>query len=807
MVDSTDPEGVGTPRVIGRSEVADAIERTLSAVVEGTGRGLLLRGAPGTGKSLFLRAAIARARDRGFRVASGHGLPDELPAPFALVREMIASLESESLPSGLGTAESDRILPHLPSGDPEPSGRGEPPRSPSASGGLERILAPKGITAIEGLGASRSRLITALTKFVLDLARTDPVLLAIDDLAFVDRSSLEFLQALARELAGARLAVVATSGEEAELPEAVRTTVTSIAAASAFRSVVVRPMTVPEVTELVTLLLDGTPPAPEEVQRWHAETGGNPLFVEQMVRSMLGRVGSAPGTTPTSRGFTELLLQRVHALGDEERRVLTYAAVLGREFDFDRLLAAVGIDEERLTEVLDRLAYAGLVRERSEEVYEFVSEGLRASVYADLTETRRRILHHKVAVALEARGDATDFELARQYYLGRDDDKTVEYNLKAAEAAARSFAFDGAVSHLARALEADRRRPRRDPRFEVRVLTEQGRLLQESGDLGSAEESLLRAVELGRALPPDGAELGRALLAYAWARVDRSDYRSAEALATEAIDRLSRHGTPRDLFSAHRVLGTVYWRTGDIPRTEMHQRAALEFADREGTPIERGHALVDVANALFPLGHAQFDTALTLYDRAAELFATADDPASQARVMMNRAVLEYSDGRHTEAFGDIVAALEAAERSRSPFWIGICLINFAQWKAEEGDLATARGAIDRAERTFAPMGEPLAEQQIRMVRGMIAEAGGFLDEAELHYQESLALARKLDLASEISEMLFRLAHLALRRDDRATARARAAESRAHGLPAQRPDLLPQLEQIESAVGGGGDLHP
>jgi len=804
VADPTDREGGGTARAIGRADVPEAVERTLSEAASGTGRGLLLRGAAGTGKSQFLRAAIARARDRGFRVASGHGLPDELPAPFALVRELVASLESETEAAHAPSAEGgEPLFPGASGAGPGRSAPDASPRPTPTTDGLERILAPRGRTAVEGLAASRSRLIATLTEFILDQARSEPLLLAIDDLAFVDRSSLDFLAWFARELTGSRVAFVATVGEESQLPESVRAPIASIAGAPAFRSVVVRPMNLAEVMEFSTLLLDGTPPSADEVQRWYAETGGNPLFVEQMVRSMLGRVGGGAGAAPVPDSLAALLLQRVRSLDDPERRVLTYAAVLGREFEFRRLLAVVGLDEDRLTEVLDRLVQAGLVRERSGEVYEFVSEVVRTSVYADLTETRRRILHRKVAVALEARGGAGDFELARQFYLGRDDTKTVEYNLKAAEAATQSFAFEAAVSHLARALEGERRRPNRDPRLEVRLLTEQGRLLQEAGDLAQSEEVLRRGIELGRALPPDGAELGRALLAYAWTRVDRSDYTSAESLATEAIDRLSRHGTPRDVFSAHRVLGTVYWRTGDVPRTEQHQRAALEFAEREGTPSERGHALVDVANALFPLGHAQFENALALYDRAAGLFATAEDPASQARVMMNRAVLEYSVGKRTEAFGDVVAALEAAEQARAPLWVGMCLINFAQWKAEEGDLATARGAIDRAERTFAPMGEPLADQQIAMVRGMIAEGGEFYDEAELQYGESLAAARKLGLASETAELLFRLARLAYRRDDRAGARARAAEARSNGLAVQRPDLIPQLEEIEQAAGPGG----
>jgi tetratricopeptide (TPR) repeat protein len=448
---------------------------------------------------------------------------------------------------------------------------------------------------------------------------------------------------------------------------------------------------------------------------------------------------------------------------------------------------------------LDRLVQAGLMREKGGEVYEFVTEAVRANVYASLTETRRRILHRKAGRALAIKGGASDFELARQFYLGRDDARAVEYNLRAARAATRAFAFETGVAHIARALEAERRRPDRDPRAEIRLLTEEGRLLDESGSLPRSEEVLTEAVGLARERPELDLELGRALLGLAQTRTDLSDYGSAETLALEATALLAKAGTPHDLMAAHRVLGVVSWRRGDLARAETHQRAALEIAEREGTPLEQGHALVDVANAMVPLGSLRFDPALALYARAADLFGTVEDQGARARVLMNRAVLEYGAGRPDDAFRDIAVAIEAAERSRSPIWIGYCHLNLAQWHAELGRGGAARPALERAVQVLVPIGDRLGQQQIAMTRGMIAEADGALDRAETYYQESLATARDLRLGSEVSEMLFRLAQLSHRRGDLDESRARLAEARRRGILEQRPDLAPRVETLERAL--------
>ncbi|MFY9716439.1 MAG: AAA family ATPase [Thermoplasmata archaeon] len=808
MADAPRPGG-DTPRpFVGRADLWTEVDRLLEETSGGRGGGLLFTGPGGIGKTELLGATVAHAEHRGFRVGVGRALPDEMPAPFTLVRDLVATLaasEEEAPPEPDALPMSNLPVMFLPVPEPFAVAPAEPdaPRPGTlASDDLERILAPLGASGVEGLGAGRERLFARLVEQILRFATTRPLLLAIDDLPYVDRSSLEFLRRLGGELASARVAVVATMGHEADVPERARELVLALGRSPTFRSITIRPLSVLEVADFVTWLQHGTVPAPSDVERWHAQTDGNPLFLEQVVRASLGDGPREPVPSDGPPDLVSVLLARLGSLDDNEQRVLTYGAVLGREFDFARLAAAAGVEEERLSEALDRLVLAGLLREKGGEVYEFVSEAVRARVYANLTETRRRILHRRVGAALEARGGTSNFELARQFYLGRDYPKTVEYNLRAAETATRSFALDAAVSHLARALEAERHRADPDPRREVRLLTEYGRLLHETADLVRSEETLDAAVALARTTPSHELELGRVLLALAWTRVDRAMFPAAEALAQEALEILGRTGTPRDRLSAHRVLGNVYWRTADLPRAEEHQRIALEIAEREGTPIERGHALVDVANTLVPQGGDQLEVAMGMYARAAELFATADDPSARARVLMNRAVLEFGAGRAAAAFEDLNAALASAERSRSPLWIGYCLLNLAQWKAEAKDVPSAETALARAETTLAPLADGLALQQIAMARGMIAEASGRYGDGEASYRDALGQARGMHLAAESSEMLFRLAHLAFRQGDRAAARRWLDEAIASGVARHRPDLEPRLRALRTQLGTG-----
>jgi tetratricopeptide (TPR) repeat protein len=806
----------GTAPVFGREDAVGEILRLLDGAREGQGQGLLLVGPSGIGKSHLLRVATDRARERGYRILQGRALPEELPAPLTLIREMLAAERSEptEVRPRAGDAEPSSDLPMylVPFLAPD----GNAPYLPPSDTGTEvrttedvdQILFPSGLGAGEAVGLGRQELIGRAADYFRDSARDRPLLLAIDDLQFADGSSLDVLRRLASELRSVPIAVIATLADGPAPPEASRSAIEEIRHATAVRTVRLRPFGPIEVGEFVRWIQGGRAAPPAEVLRWHAQTDGNPLFVEQIVRTITGYGGRGSGVDePVGHDVTTMLRARYASMATPERRLLAHAAVLGKEFSFDDLVAVVGIPEERVTEELDRLVHEGLLRGRGGEVYEFVSEAVRVAVYSELTETRRRILHQKIGPALERHGTAGDSELARHFYLGRDDGKAVEYNAKAAQTATRAYALDVAVSHLSRALEAERRRPDSSPRAQARLLTELGRLLDEVGSLHRSDEVLTEAVRLARGEPESVRDLGLALLGLAQTRADKSEYGSAAGLAIEATEILDRVGNPRDLIVAHRVLGLVSWRLGRVAEAEAHQRTALAVAERDGTPSEVGHALIDLANTMVPAGMERFDTALALYGRAADLFASEDDQGARARVLMNRAMMRYQVNHVGAALLDLHAAIAAAERSHSPVWIGYCYLNLAQIEAEQGRPESARRALDRCVESVNPLGDLLASQQVAMTRGMVAEAEGSFDAAEIHYADALEQAKGLGTSAEVTEALIHLAQIAQVRGDLPRTRERLDEARASGALEHRADLVAKVLRLESVLGEPPDPHP
>jgi tetratricopeptide (TPR) repeat protein len=795
--------GSPIPPVFGRTDAVAEIDRVLEHSAAGHGEMLLLTGDDGSGKSHVLRSVAARARQRGFVVLEGRALPEDIPQPFSLVRDLIRAAEPRARGERRDpAAESALPIFFTPPGAPSEDGSaaaGEREPGDAEREGIRRLFMPAD-TPGEWLGASREELFGNLSQYLLDLAAREKILLAIDDLHLADTSSIEFLNRFVPKTGERPIAVVATVGSGSHVPERVRTVLETLARAPTVRSAPLRPLSSTEVAEFATWLRRGIAPDAADVLRWHAQTEGNPLFVEQLVRSSTG-VGVRPAAAAEggTAGLREILLERIRELTEVEARVLTYASLLGKEFELATLVTISEMSEERVTESLDRLVGLGLLREKGDGIVEFVTEGVRAGVYGALTETRRRLLHRRIGRTMETEGHQSEFELARQFYLGRDDPKAAEYNLRAALTAMRAFAFETAVPYLDRALEAERRRADRSLVRELRVMNELGRALDELGELHRSEVVLSESVQLARTRTDLEAELGRALLSLAQTRQDQSEFASAEALAREAFGRLERHGTPRETMQAYRIVGIVAWRLGKLAEAETQLRVVLDIATREGTAVERGHALVDVANVMLQRDDRGFAQALDFYERAAELFGSGQDLTARARVLMNRAVLLYSSGRTAEALAGLDRAIEAAERSRSPIWIGYCYINRAQMEAELGRPTTARSALERASSLLLPLGDRLAPEQIALAQGLLAESEQDYDAAESHFEDALRQARSLNADPEVAEMLFRLAHVAYSRGHVAVARERLAAARSAGIEKLRGDLIPRVTTLESAL--------
>ena len=139
-----------------------------------------------------------------------------------------------------------------------------------------------------------------------------------------------------------------------------------------------------------------------DVADLHARTGGNPLFVSESIRLLAA--GSRPGTP--LRSVREVIRERLAPLSDDCREALEVASVLGRDFEYPPLAAALRISQARAVAALDPAVHARLVRpdEARAGAFRFVHALIRDAVEEQLAPSRRAQLHGRAFAALRDTG-------------------------------------------------------------------------------------------------------------------------------------------------------------------------------------------------------------------------------------------------------------------------------------------------------------------------------------------------------------------------------------------------------------------
>jgi WD40 repeat protein/DNA-binding SARP family transcriptional activator len=270
----------------------------------------------------------------------------------------------------------------------------------------------------------------AVHAFLRGLAENGPVLLCIEDLHAADDATLQLVHYLARQTRRLPLVMVATfRDDEAPADQPLANTLAAMVRERLATSIKLSPLNQDDTQRLVGSLLDG-PPSQSLGESLYEMTGGNPLFVEQLVLALeengqfqrkgdIWRGITEPQRTPVV--VREIIAQRLARLDASCRELLDAASVLGQAFEYRVVLALMEPrDEPSLLLDIDRAITAQVLQD-TPGGYTFRHSLLRDALYSALTGPRRMLLHARTAEILERvygpRADEHAAELAHHLAL------------------------------------------------------------------------------------------------------------------------------------------------------------------------------------------------------------------------------------------------------------------------------------------------------------------------------------------------------------------------------------------------------
>src|SRR6266516_801897 len=442
------PLPAATPTLIGRKREWEQLHDTWQRATDEGPYFVLVTGEAGVGKSRLAEEFLLWANQQGAVTAKTRSYAAEGQLSLAPVTEW---LRSEGLRSKLGQldkvwlTEVVRLLPELLAEQPD-----LPHYEPVTEYG------------------QRQRFFEALARALL--VAPQPLLLLIDDLQWCDQETLEWLHFLLRFDPTARLLVVGCAREE-ELPQThpLRTFLLHLRTTTGVTEIPLQPLDAAETGKLAGAVANRELDLDSIMHLYH-ETGGYPLFVVEMVRADLGRVSASPPEADHPHRQPPLddartLPPRMHAvlasrllqLSASARAFVELAATIGREFTLDLLSTVGNADADSAVRALDELWHKRIVREHGANSYDFTHDKLREVAYAEISAPQRRMLHHRVAQALQAMSasdlDSVSGQLASHYERAGMIKQALPSYQRAATVAQRVYANEDAISLLSRNLE------------------------------------------------------------------------------------------------------------------------------------------------------------------------------------------------------------------------------------------------------------------------------------------------------------------------------------------------------------------
>jgi class 3 adenylate cyclase/tetratricopeptide (TPR) repeat protein len=457
---------------VGRASQRERIREIWGRAMSGLPQFVLLRGEPGIGKSRLVevvrheiasdRADVLVARCTSVTTHTAfHPIAEligsRLEFEGATVDERVTRLANRMAEFGIAPADGVPVLASILSIPVDPAQWPKPALSPQRA---------------------RQRTMDILIAWTLALTQRGSVLLVLEDLHWADPSTIELLRQLIASPRSASLMVLLTARPEFDPTWARATNVTEVELGV---------LDLAESEIFIRNVAHDKPLPPDVVWKIRERGAGNPLFLEEITRSILEsgalvererawELVTALSSEVVPASMDASLMARIDRLG-KARSLFQIAATIGREFTYDLLVAVAETPDDAVQESLDLILQSGLVYQDDEKSrhYTFKHTLIRDAAYDSLLRATRQRYHARIAKILIARFPQVVQnrpELLAHHLSGAGSHAdAAAYWRAAGKSAAERSAVNEAVSYFRRAMADLNRLPTDLPRIDQELST------------------------------------------------------------------------------------------------------------------------------------------------------------------------------------------------------------------------------------------------------------------------------------------------------------------------------------------------
>jgi len=542
--------------------------------------------------------------------------------------------------------------------------------------------------------AKKRHLFRAIRELLVSLAALRPVIMAVQNMQWVDATTREFFSFVARSPATSAILLVCMGRSDPEhwvpgVPD---------------HLIRLHPLSEKESLELFSAALGGSRLDSRTRQELISKAGGNPLFLFEMAETLKRQDLIVCGsvrcklTLPVKElempeSIQGILAARLDSLPPAEKELAQLASVIGTRFSMELLLPLVE-GREDLDELLEGLEQEGIIMSAASgngTNYQFTQQMMQEVAYHGLLRSERRNHHQKVAETMEALyRDSLNPHigvLAHHFYEAQEWKKAFGYFLKAGGQARRSYACQEALTCFDRALELLSRAELTDKReISLQLFKWKGGMHYCLGQMKAGRKAFEIMYSEARRLKDQEAE-AESLFRIGWISCHMHEPSRAEEFLRKAIDLSEKEGLDDILLKALSSLGFTYAVIGRLNEARPLFIRALDLsADLKGA---EGRAWL-IAYLLYHYNWTgEFEEALNLGEELFRLNQGLKSPYFNIFLLFNRGLIYGALGQTDKARENLESGLKQIEVGDNPFWRPRFLNTVGWVLAEEGKIQEA----------------------------------------------------------------------------------------------------------------------
>ena len=668
--------------LVGRAEELRTLVARWRDVAQGKGHAVLIGADPGVGKSRLLHELQEQVGVESIVIGQCLSFGGDLPYhPIINLLRKLVGVAADATALDVQNVLARRVYAIGASADIVPF--------------LVHLLdASQGNEDVMRLSAQvrQARTFAALLDFIAAEAQQRPLVVATEDLHWVDSASEAFLAALSERIASLPVFMIGTHRPSYRAPWFGAPHVTQL---------VLSPLGEEDSMRLLTGVVGDRLNDPELRALVAEKAQGNPLFLEE-----LGRAIAEHGTTfeipATVQG---MLLSRIDGLPRGVRHALQISAVLGREFRL-QLLEMLWSFPARLADLLADLRRLQLIYERidlDDTVLVFRHALIQEAAYQTLLHARRQELHRQAAEAIEKlfpdRLQELASILAHHFVRANDASNAVKHLLVLADRSLAAYSLREADSALGEALkQCERLEP---PERDMKRLSVVMRLSQTRYLLGRFQQSV-EVLERERALLEQGQDVSITAPCLFWLAhmlVRLARYDDAEQLAMLSIEQAERRGDPVTSGKANGVLCLLRCLLGEPDAAASAGLRSLALLRDGDQPYWLG--MSEFYQGMVEITRGDAPSAIACAGRALDLGLSIEEARLIAYALFLRGWARSMSGDAVAGAVDCTAALDRAPDPTSRAYSGGFL---AYSYLEQGDIVRAVPHLERANEEMSRIG-------------------------------------------------------------------------------------------------------